>query len=818
MTLGERIERGMGVTPDETILLRIGLIGGGALLLRMATQVATTAPLADLPGYAFVVVALGGLGLAVLVAAGWRTPPPTWRWLILLAIVAEIALTATIWRQTQHLNAFSEIDVAVYTDMASELVLRGENPYAWDFNNVQEVYRIGQAASTPLLDGSITERDPYPALSFLAVLPFKVLGLPGVWLIPVLAQMALACLFFLASPRAIQPVILFPMVVWFSFSGLTAIGGNDIVWATLLVGMIVAWRRPTLRALLYGLAVSYKQIPWFLFPFLVVRIWRGDDEDASPSLRLGRVAYFAGITGLTFLLTNLPFVLWDPVAWMKAVMSPMTGSLVYLSQGGLAGLTAFGYVDLPKSFYLLATAVAFGLLLVAYWRHYATLRDTFVIMPAILTWFSYRTLVIYWVFWALPALAVLISRPPPLTVFASRSRWLHTALVAVAAVLVLAAAGAWLSGESPVVVEPLPPYPTIDGHVYRMAVKVENRSDRALQPRFAVHSEVTALNPLPWTIESGPLALEAGQSAIYQLASSGQLSFPASSPAQVVVTDAGGDYALRGVATIGPDHSFLWPDAIPNPRFLFWDSDCIAPIFWALRTEPAGAGTASYTEKAGRSAVMLASSSQSPGPASVALHSFVLLPRTPFGIWVYAEPAAEGAAQFGVEFADGERRLALRFGARDGVERVSDQTAIVERSVPAGKWTYQQIDPIGLYQQVGWELPPFRPMVYRNVDADFRTVDMSLFLSSDGTSEDARVYFGSIEQQDLQVKPEALMAETLSDPAGYYARLAERYVTERNYVRAAAALERALELEPASATISARLDEIEALLGAETQP
>jgi uncharacterized membrane protein len=818
VSLRHRIDRGVGAIPPETALLRIGLVGAGALLLRMASQVATTAPLAGRSAYAFLVVALGALGLAALVAAGWRTAPHHWRWLILLAVVTEIALTATIWRQTQHLNAFSEIDVAVYTDMASELLLRGENPYAWDFNDVQEVYRVGQAASTPQLDGSITERDPYPALSFLAVLPFKVVGLPGVWLIPVLAQMALACLLFLAAPRAIQPLVLLPLVVWFSFSGLTAIGGNDIVWATLLVGMIVAWRRPTLRALLYGLAVSYKQIPWFLFPFLAIRIWRGDDdEDASPSEHLARVAHFAGVSGGTFVLLNLPFVAWDPAAWLKGVLSPMTGSLVYLSQGGLSGLTAFGYVDLPKSYYLLMTLAVLGLLLLAYWRHYAALRDTFVIMPAILTWFSYRTLVIYWVFWALPALAILIRRPPPLAVPSSRPRWLPTALVAVATLLALAVAGVLTAGESRVVVEPVPPYPTVDGYVVGIAVKVENHSDRALRPRFAVHSEATALNPLPWYIESGPLALEPGQSALYQLASNGQLSFPVSSPAQVVVTDAGGDYALRGVATIGPDRSFLWPDAIPNPRFLFWDKGATAPIFWGLRVEPAGGGAVSYTEKEGRSAVLLATGSQSPGPRSVALHSVVLVPRSPFGIWVYREPVSEDAARVGIEFADGDRRLALRFGARNGVEQVSGQVAIVERSVPAGRWTYQEIDILGLYRQVGWELPPLRPAVYRNVDADFRTVDMSLFLSSAGT-EEARAYFGPIEQDDFEVEPEALMAETLDDPAGYYVRLSERYVSERNYLRAVTALERALELEPGDAAVSARLDEIEALLKAEAQP
>lgn len=797
---------------SEVALLRIGLVGAGALFLQTAIQVATSAPLADAPIYTFVVIALGILGLAVLVASGWRTLSRQWKWLILLAVVSEIVLTTAIWRQTQRLHPTWRVDVNLYIDMASELIQRGENPYAWDFNGVPEMYRATQAATTPQLEGSICERSMYPALSFISVLPFEVVGLPGVWLVPVLAQIAAACLLFLAAPRNIQPVILLPMVVWFHFSDLTAVGANDIVWAAFITGMIVAWRRPALRALLYGLAISYKQFPWFLFPFVAVRIWRGSDHDTPRRLRLARLVYFVSISGLTFSLFNLPFIFWDPIGWIKGVMTPMTGTLIYLSHGGLSGLTAFGYINLPKNYYLLVMLTVLALLLFIYWRHYAMLRDTFVIWPAILIWFSHRALVSYWIYWTLPTLGILIQRSPPVTVPPTKPRWVYTALVSVAVVIALVAAGVFMTGETPILVEAIPPYWTMDGNVYHLTMRVQNRSDDAIWPRFGVHFDYTGFSPLPWHIESGPLVLEPGQSALYQIASNGGLTFPAHTPAQVVVTDAGGNYALRGVATIGPDRSFLWPDAIQNPEFLFWDSNTTAPISWRLRAEPAGTGTASYAERDLHSTVMLAFDEQSPGPKSVSLYSFILIPRTPFGIWVYPDVALESRAQYGIEFEDGERRLTLRFGTHDHVDRVSDQHVIIERPVPVHRWTYQEIDLSSLYQQAGWDLPSSRPLVYRNVDADFRAVDMSLFLTSDGTADDARVYFGPLKQDSFQVKPEILMAETLNDPVGYYVRLSERYASERNYARALLVIERAQELAPGDAAISVRIDEIKALL------
>jgi hypothetical protein len=803
--LSKNMVEGIRDTRIEMALFRIGLIGAGVLFLRMAIRLVTTAPLIHHSLYPFLVITLGGLGLMLLAIAGHRAPAVPWKWLVLIAVVLEVVLTCIIWRQTQQLNPFYKIDVALYVDVASELVQHAENPYAWDFNGVHELLRLEEAASTPQLDGSVTQVHPYPALSFLAVLPFDILGLPGDWLVPILAYIALACLLFLQAPDEVQPVVLFPLVVWFNFSAVTAIGSNDIVWAALLVAMLAAWRKPSLRAVLYGLAISYKQSPWLLFPFLVIRLWQGNGEDVPEEQRLGRVIHFLVISGLTFAMVNLPFILWDPVAWTQGVFSPMLGRLVYLSQGGLAGLTAFGYVNLPKSFYLLATLTMLGILIFSYWRHYATLRDTFVVFPAILMWFSYRTLVVYWAYWALPALAVILNRPPPVRTH-RRAAWLDTMLAAAAAILILLMVGIWTAEEPPVVVESVPPYWTVDGQVERMKVQVENGSDSTIEPRFGVHSESTSFNPLPWYIESGPLTLEPGESALYQISSNGQLSFPASSPAQVVLTDAGGSYELRDVATIGPDRSFLWPDAIPNPSFLFWDSRNATPIFWGWQSLPAEAGSLSYAEQDGRQAVLLELNGPQRGPAHLALNSVVLMPRESFGIWVYPDVPQESGVEYGLGFQADNRTLILRFGTEARIERISEDSVIIERSVPTQTWTYQEIDLARLYQNIGWDLPDLEPHVYRRIDADLRTLDLSLFLSTDGVKDRAGVYFGPIEQEEFGVAPETLMAETLNDPAGYFVRLSERYIADRNYARALEALERAWELSPGDQPISDRME------------
>ena len=112
-------------------------------------------------------------------------------------------------------------------------------------------------------------------------------------------------------------------------------------------------------------------------------------------------------------------------------------------------------------------------------------------------------------------------------------------------------------------------------------------------------------------------------------------------------------------------------------------------------------------------------------------------------------------------------------------------------------------------------MPSFQRTTFNRVNADFRTVDISLFMEADGAQEDVRVYFGPIVQDGYRVKPTILMAETLDDPRGYYVRLAEGYEIERNYHLALSALERAMEYSPVDPFILRRMEEIDAYLGME---
>ena len=795
-------------------VLRLGLVCAGVMLIHLVFVILSSAPVSQSLGNILLLIATGLSGLLLLISDGLWHPPTCFRWLILIACLGGLGVRSFVWIQTAKPPDFVVTDSALYTEMAGNLLRYGENPYTWDLSGSTDLYNDVSIAITPRLNAASESIYPYPALPFLLAIPFQLVNLPAMLLVSILSHALLLVLLFIFSPQPIQPLILIPIVMM-DFISITLMGSMDIVWAALLVGMVVAWRRPTLRAILYGLAASFKQGPWLIAPFLLIRIWR-DRESHAPFISLGR---FLLISGVTFLLINLPFIAWNPASWLHGVMEPLHDNLVFLSHGALSSLSQLGFARLPKNYYLIATLSVLGLLLFAYWRHYDVLEHAFWIMPGIFMWFSYRSLASYWIYWVFPILATLATQPELIQAFsdeddkpiAERSGQKNsppeefTTAVAAVTLGALFLIGVFFSFSSAAIeVIPFFPLPTANGRITRMSVEVINHGRRVFSPRFAIQSRQTGENPLPWYIERGPRRLSPGQSATYHIATAEhRASFLAQDAAQLVVTDAEGKYAFRDVSLIGPDRSFLWPDAIPNPTYAYWNESQTSPIFWNLTIEPPGAGTVSMGEKEGRGALTFTLDPTHKGPNKIMLQNSITFPREPFGIWVYSDSYSDSVSSqhlssvaWGLEIDDGQHRLRYLFGSQDYVpfspeDGDKEEQYIITQIATPGAWSCQEIDVLAAYHEAGWALPELRPTTYRGLDTDLRMVGLSLFLIADDYEDQIQVYFGSIEQDNYGIAPQVLMAETFNDPGGHYLRLAESYFQGRNYTKAWEAYQRA---------------------------
>lgn len=784
----------------EAVIFRVGLAAAGGLFLCLAPAAARIQ--SALPLNVIVAISLGGAGLFMLVSAGLNQPHRSLRWLILGAYVCEVFVQAFVWAQTSRLPDLIVADSGLYTELGGELIRRGQNPYTWDYGGVYDLYRTRQDAATPRLNGAPESNYPYPALPFLLAAPFQAVGLPGVFSLSIIAHAALLALIFLAAPRQWQPVILMPALVsigsaGFDFTSLTLIGNLDIVWALALAGMAAAWRRPIARAILFGVAASLKQGPALLAPFLLIRLWRDEDKSLEHTVR------FILVSAATFLLFNGPFILWNPAAWFEGCTEPLRDALIILSQGGLSTLSQIGVVYLPKSFFLLATLTAFSLAIFIYWRHYDSLREAFWILPGAIMWFSFRSLVPYWLYWAFPMIVSAARGDgfdlPARTTQAvtTKPSWKPTLAALLGALAALSALGAVMASPvAPVQIKLRLPMLASDGRVERLTLEVANLSRETLTPRFAIQSARSVANPLPWYIEAGPRSLHPGQSAVYNISNHrADRAFFAQEAVQIVVTDAGGDYALRAVLTVEPDRAYLWPDAIPNADYRIWNMSQTAPIFWSLF----GSGLALPVSEGGRDGVRLSLESAPDAPRRMALANTILFPPKPFGIWLYP-PADDPEVAYGIEILDGEHRLWVLFGPQAYAGPAEEGLSVIHRAAPAGEWSYHEIDLRAVYAEAGQPLPPLRRVSYRGMSLDAQEIELRLLFIA-GESPINEAIFGPLAQKDYRVPPPALMAETLDDPAAYYARLGEAYERERNYQRALEAYRRALDFAPGRADL-----------------
>jgi hypothetical protein len=798
----------IGASERDFFLFRIGLAASGAFALHIAAVIAFSAPLSTSPLCVAALMIAAILGMVSLIVAGLG---PLYRftgarWLILSAYVAQVLALALLRPYTTSSPVLVSSDAGLMNELAGELLLRGENPYDWDYSGVFDIYRADRGLSTPLLDGSVTGAQPYPALAFLAAIPFQILGVPGVFGLGIAVHILALILLFVASPRALQPFILVPLAIGINFVDITLIGSLDTLWAVLLMLVVLVWKRGNLRAILFGLACATKQTPWLLIPFLLIRIWKEESQE-PPLLRIGR---FVLVSGLSVLFVNLPFIIWDLQAWAKNLLVPIQGSLLFLGPG-LSSLSQFGLMDLPKGYYLFATVSTGMLLLFVYWRHYSTLRHTYWILPGIMMWFSYRSLASYWVFWTFPILASLATESWWIGIARTgeRKSWRTTAIAVTSTVVGLALLAVWTAStaEPQVRVNIFPPLWAEHGRITSMTVGVQNVGQETLEPRFMVRSAYR--NPLPWQIDSGPLQLRENETGVYQISSTRHdRTFVGHEDAQLIVTDAKGNYSLMETINIPGEEQFLWPDALANPGYRYWDRTSQMPLFWQLSSTPEGQGTASLQPVEGRDALVLALQPDDEGYGQVSLSNWVPMPREPIGIWIYATPPADKASNvaYGVEIDDGQHRLWTLFGSAPYAAPSMENTHIIFHEVPELTWLRAEIDIEAGFREAGWSIPPYTYVNYRGLDGYMRMVTFRLILVARESKGSLQAAFGPIEQTGYRIPPESLMAETLDEPAQYYMRLAEEHVRNRNYDRALAAYRQALAFMPDETEAEQHLD------------
>lgn len=390
---------------DERLTTRLGFLFTGAFLLYIGGINWERGQIFAHPEVAvgIFITFLVGFGLLFLSVLDLHK---TRKYCILIFLSLILSLIFSVYVYTQIVIKVYGTDSLAFSHYSASLVLEGKNPYEHSMLPALEEYEVPPQFTTPMIDGLAVERTSYPALSFLIYVPFVWMGLTDMRWVTLLFHVAALSVIYSRSPPVLRPLIILPLFIVPSFLDYTGGAVTDFLWVVPLVLMVIYMRRTDISGVMFGLACCIKPTPWFLAPFLLVWLWKSN-ESSELKRQLIQLGKFSAISMATFLAFNLLFIIDNPNAWYLGVSAPISGEMIPFGIG-LSILTQIDMVSLPQSFYTVSAVVILITLLLNYYLHFDRIKYAIWLFPAIILWFSYRSLQNYFIYW-IPLLAISFS-------------------------------------------------------------------------------------------------------------------------------------------------------------------------------------------------------------------------------------------------------------------------------------------------------------------------------------------------------------------------------------------------------------------------
>jgi tetratricopeptide (TPR) repeat protein len=757
---------------NEILILRFGLVCSALLCWGAATLLWTSGNMTTQPLSVGLAIANYAVSFILILLAALARMPRGTVFLVLVAVlvVAISQLQVHTVLQTQFADPMTT-DSFMFSDYGARLLRLGYNPYAFDLADSFRVYRTALTLTTPLLDGTFTGRSPYPALAFLLIVPFQWLGISTQLIYPLFFFLSMVVLFF-GVPLSWRPVILLPFVAVQEYLTYSLGGVSDIVWVFLLLAMMLAWRNKTQRAIWFGLACAFKQQPWVLAPYLLIRIWHASGGNTRQ--RWLAVTQFTVIAATTFLVINLPFMLWDFSAWFKGTTEPLQAPMITLGQG-LSSLTLFGMVMIPKSAYTLFVVTVFILSLVLYHWSYDYLPDVLWILPAIVLWFGNRSLTSYWFFNAIPLLFSIARNDkllhPTLTIRSMPHRRLAALALAGAATLIALLVASFRLKQPDITIRIEGPMKTSGDLVYQLSAVVTNNSDQTFTPRLSVQNWNN--QPLFWHIDSGPLELKPHTEGRFTLSTDVPLrAFDYKRGAELIASDAN-HYDLRGATILEGDAASSYVGALPNGTFEYWDLNRNVPYRWATFTQPRDRGTIELISSPEQEHILRFTIPIVPGGTRsvMTLDTWIPFPKVPVQVWVKPPAGANKAPSFDVVYGlelvstANQNRVWVLFGDNQQMGKLEPGLHYWMTTAPRETWSRQTLDLEQIFTDLHLDISPAERMTNWSYEFPVSMLNFRLLLAARNLTESSiSADFGPVNVLSLRPDVDRLIRDRLAKP------------------------------------------------------
>ena len=444
------------------------------------------------PPASVALVALGftAYALAFVSVAGSFSARSIWSTYILPAVCLAAYV---LWLLIAHLTSTAVVNPAyeqyqsdslAFSAYSAHLVLAGTDPYAASMTPAAQTFHISPPIQTPTTDGGRISVQPYPALSFLFYVPFVFAHLQSMIWVNIGFQIATMLLVFTLVPAPLRLYFGLLFLIIPEYREYPVGSGTDVVWLPFMLGAAATWdRRPDVSGACLGLACAIKQEPWFVVPFALVHWW--ETSGRSPQL----AARYAGIMVAAFALPNLPFILWHPAAWLAGVLSPLLSHPVPLGSGLVYAQTS-GLFSLPLGAYTILWIGALIACVAAYAAWPQRLAWLPFIAPALVLFFSARSLQNYFIYWPMVLAVYAATAPAQKEQLARRGapqgNIRRLGAVAAVALLFACVSVAAAAGEHVRLTQARAMTDPRTGYVDSITLAVENASARRLPLHFAV--------------------------------------------------------------------------------------------------------------------------------------------------------------------------------------------------------------------------------------------------------------------------------------------------------------------------------------------
>lgn len=285
-------------------------------------------------------------GIAALIGCWTSSAGPSTR--LQLAILTAVAVTVVIAAAQQVLVApYYGTDSIAFGQYAADRVLHGQNPYALSMAPALADYHVPVIFNTHFLDGRPMVAMSYPAGSFLPYLPFLALGWHTQTAVVINVAFWIGSLFLLWRLLPSRLRFVAGLILGLTSYSSYVIGGvTDPLYLPFLLLAVWRWDRFAdgaertaarwIGPVALGVAMSIKQTPWFLFPFLVAGVSMQSYDRDGNWLRTGSRYLTTAI--VVFVALNLPWIVAGPVIWWRGSVAPLVAQFVPMGQG-LVNLT-----------------------------------------------------------------------------------------------------------------------------------------------------------------------------------------------------------------------------------------------------------------------------------------------------------------------------------------------------------------------------------------------------------------------------------------------------------------------------------------------